>query len=246
MRLRHIHFETISSTNTWAKKHCFPNTDELIVVTADHQTHGRGRFDRTWVSPPNVNIYATYCLALPQTSPFLANIPQILALSAITTLEDLDINTGLKWPNDILLNEKKIAGILCEAVHNTIAINLYVGIGININMSSQDLNTIDRPATSLLAETNTLWDITSIITSLNTNFCNNISLFLASGFPHFLPQLQKKILHIGLPITITNGSQTHHGTLHTLNNDGSITLLSPHNTTSQHNAGEYVRGTLSP
>src|SRR6187399_2287969 len=102
------HFETIDSTNTWAKQNALHlSLDKMTFLTADEQTAGRGRFNRRWISGKGENVLATFCFALEKHRTDIGNLPQILALSALQVLEKHNLNSQLKWPNDILLNEKK-------------------------------------------------------------------------------------------------------------------------------------------
>jgi len=91
------------------------------VIVADEQRRGRGRFGRTWISPRG-GLYATYILE-PQTVPSIRS-----ALAVVRALTELGLETRLKWPNDVLINGRKIAGILVEAVGDV----LLVGIGANL------------------------------------------------------------------------------------------------------------------
>jgi BirA family biotin operon repressor/biotin-[acetyl-CoA-carboxylase] ligase len=113
MDIKHIHFETIDSTNTWAKTHTENlSPDKLTVISADHQLGGRGRFNRSWISPPHKNLISTFCFF--SEFPDIRNIPQILALSALELLEEHGLKAALKWPNDINAGPKKMGGILAE------------------------------------------------------------------------------------------------------------------------------------
>lgn len=111
-------FETLESTNMTAHS-CPPGT----VVMAETQTAGRGRYGRTWQSPKG-NLYMS--LVLPDMG---KNTPYIAFLTAVAVADSLpDFNVSLKWPNDVLLDGKKLAGILVEKVGDKVI----VGIGMNI------------------------------------------------------------------------------------------------------------------
>jgi BirA family biotin operon repressor/biotin-[acetyl-CoA-carboxylase] ligase len=111
-------FETLESTNMTARS-CPPGT----VVMAETQTAGRGRYGRTWQSPKG-NLYMS--LVLPDMG---KNTPYIAFLTAVAVADSLpDFNVSLKWPNDVLLDGKKLAGILVEKVGDKVI----VGIGVNI------------------------------------------------------------------------------------------------------------------
>src|SRR4029077_7189564 len=100
----------------------------------------------------NLNIYATFCFWFDLQRTDIGHIPQLLALSAAQTLEEQGFLPTIKWPNDLLLRDKKVAGILCETILEQGLRGIVCGIGLNVNMPLHILNQIDRPATSLLFE----------------------------------------------------------------------------------------------
>jgi BirA family biotin operon repressor/biotin-[acetyl-CoA-carboxylase] ligase len=128
---------------------------EGIVVIADSQTSGRGRLGRNWISPPGINLYFTILL----NPPFPPKDASIMTLAAaVAVVSAIRIDTGLqaaiKWPNDIYLNGKKTGGILTEMkIANSHVRFLAVGIGVNVNMPPDMLDSNIRPfSTSLIAE----------------------------------------------------------------------------------------------
>lgn len=142
--------DTVDSTNTWAKKHA---SLAPFCVVSRAQTAGRGQYGRTWHSPPCVNLYLTW--AEPCRFPLSSYIyPTALALCSLLCKHK--ICARIKWPNDIYVEEKKIAGILIENAHNTAVI----GVGLNVNM--RDLSHIDKPTTSMLLLLNKTYELKSI------------------------------------------------------------------------------------
>jgi BirA family biotin operon repressor/biotin-[acetyl-CoA-carboxylase] ligase len=130
------HLSAIDSTNAFLRRHMqeFPDG---TAVTADTQTHGRGRLHREWFSPPGVNVYLSVLLK-PAVSPLLA--PQLSLVAAAAALRALHAEgcaeAGVKWPNDILWRGRKLAGILCEMDAEADLIHaVVVGIGVNVNLT---------------------------------------------------------------------------------------------------------------
>lgn len=121
-----IRFDTISSTNLYLKEN-YNDFDNLTCVTALHQTNGRGRLGRTWVDDNDLlfSILVKNNLNNPSDYSFL------IASSIITVLKSL--NPLVKWPNDIIINDRKIAGILLEAVTIEKIDCVIIGVGINTN-----------------------------------------------------------------------------------------------------------------
>jgi len=149
-----IFLPTIDSTNLYCMREMAQLADGTMVV-ADEQTEGRGRMGRKWYSPKG-NLYASLVLK----PPLLENksiwlTPQIAALAAFEVLSEFGCKgVWIKWPNDLYVNGRKIAGILSEGYfQGEKIIGLVVGIGVNLNMREIDLQHVDKPATSLLIET---------------------------------------------------------------------------------------------
>jgi BirA family biotin operon repressor/biotin-[acetyl-CoA-carboxylase] ligase len=149
MKIQYIQLDTIDSTNNWVKAH-LSELSSLTCVTAVEQTAGRGRFKREWVSPRGQNIYATLFLTVPLGTGYLCNLGQLMAFACAKTLRGIGFSAEIKWPNDVLIQGKKIAGVLTETVTQKEAIGVVIGIGMNINMPEEALQAIDQPATSLL------------------------------------------------------------------------------------------------
>lgn len=229
MERNRIHFETIDSTNTWAKRHASElPVDKLTLITASEQTAGRGRFKRRWESPAHLNVYATFCFFVDQGYPHIGNIPQVLAMSAADVLQRLDFHPLLKWPNDILLSKKKVGGILCETVTQANKICVVAGIGINVNMPLETLKMIDRPATSLAVESGHQHDIDRVIELLQSRFSENLPMLLQNGFTPFLSKYCNSLIHAtGDKIRFDDNRMIWDGTFHTIHTDGSLNLLLP-------------------
>lgn len=225
MQVIRQHFEIINSTNTWAKQYATDFArNAMTLVTADEQTAGRGRYNRHWVSPPYQNVYASFCFFEEKLTPAIGNIPQVLALSAVAALETLSFQLKLKWPNDILLNGKKLGGILCETTQCHDAICVIIGIGININMPLQDLQKISLPATSLFAETGKQFDVQQVISTLQDTFVQKLQLFKKEGFKPFLAEYRNFIAYSGQSISFHDNRQVWKGCLYSIQDDGSMNL----------------------
>lgn len=146
-----IHFDTIDSTNDYAKK-IANEEEEGTVVISEEQTKGKGRIGRTWDSKKSEGIWMSIILKpniIPHKAPFLT---LIAGASIIKSLNNLGINASIKWPNDIIINNKKICGILTELSSEIERINhIVLGIGINVKTMefSQEICNI---ATSLYKE----------------------------------------------------------------------------------------------
>ncbi len=149
---RIISLEEADSTNLQASRLGDEGADDGLVVIADRQSSGKGRMGRQWESPGGVNLYASILLR-PPVLPFEA--PKLTFLSAVAVCRAIKNCTALqptvKWPNDILLNEAKVAGLLNEMSSETDQVHYVVlGIGVNLNMRAEQFpDDLRYPATSL-------------------------------------------------------------------------------------------------
>ena len=118
------------------------------MVLADAQTSGRGRFDRAWMALPGKGLTFSLVLKNPGWIPLGSNLGQIAAVAVMALLERFHIPAQLKWPNDVMVNGRKIAGILVERAEH----GFVVGIGLNVNVTATDFAKagLDRPATSMM------------------------------------------------------------------------------------------------
>jgi BirA family biotin operon repressor/biotin-[acetyl-CoA-carboxylase] ligase len=129
------YFSEIDSTNAYARRFAEQGAGEGTVIVAEAQIRGRGRLNRSWISPPFVNLYFSVILR-PQLPPVHA--PQLTLMAAValtdTIAEFIPTSPIIKWPNDILVEGKKLAGILTESSCNSERIEFVIlGIGVNLN-----------------------------------------------------------------------------------------------------------------
>lgn len=246
MNIYRLHFKTIHSTNTWAKEHASElPIDKLTFITAEEQTAGRGRFSRKWISPPNRNIYATFCCFIDKKRQDLGNLAQILAISAIQALSEMELNgIKIKWPNDLILNDKKLGGILCETIHENDQLLVIMGIGINVNMEQEILDQIDQPATSLKTHFKKEFNLDEILEKLSGKTKYNLNVFLNSdqGFKEFYETFLSLLnFKPNQKIKIKDGSKFIEGNFHSINEDGTISLNCKFtDNLIQVNAGELI------
>jgi BirA family transcriptional regulator, biotin operon repressor / biotin---[acetyl-CoA-carboxylase] ligase len=241
MEIFRRHFTTIDSTNTWSKLNVqLFDPKKLSVITADEQSAGRGRFKRKWESPSQ-NVFATFCFFLEMRRSDIGNIPQVLAISAFEALEELHFHPQLKWPNDILLSEKKVGGILCETTMVTNGLWVIVGIGINVNMPLDLLSKIDRPATSLFVEKGVPVEEELVTLKLIKHFNINLEKFLQKGFDPFLPTYRQKLGNLkGKKIRFHDNQVIWEGVFHSIKDDGSLNLILDSGVIKNFIAGEIM------
>ena len=176
-----IYYDTIDSTNTAAYNLAKQGAKEGTVVVAEKQTKGRGRLSREWVSPKQKGIYFSVILR-PEITPFQA--PKMTLMAAVSVALAIRETTGaqalIKWPNDILLNGKKIAGILTEMEAEPDSIKfLILGIGINANTKSSEL---PKGASSIHSETDKKVSRIELLRNTLKRLEEHYSLFKREGF----------------------------------------------------------------
>lgn len=195
MDIIYRHFETLGSTNDWGKMHLhtFPR-NKMTLIYANSQLSGRGRYGRNWISPKEENIYASFCFFIDENQQNPLSLTHVLAISVSECLQAYSIDCQIKWPNDILVSGKKIAGILCETLHLTPFFGVVIGIGLNVNMTEESLDTVGQPATSILQETKIKYLPEKLLKEIATRFSDDLAIFLKRGFePFFFAFRQRSV-----------------------------------------------------
>ena len=156
------YFDELESTNEYAKELAELGESEGTLIIADHQKTGRGRLDRKWCSPRSVNLYLSIILR-PEIDVKDVNILTLISsISTVDTISDYGIKSYIKWPNDVVVNGRKISGVLTELNSRKELIEfVVVGIGININLTQEDMKqfgNLSDIATSMFIERGILID----------------------------------------------------------------------------------------
>lgn len=175
--------QSLESTNNLAKQIAKEHKGEGAVVISEEQTQGRGRLGRSWTSPRKKGVWMSIVLK-PKIEPTEASkLTQITAASVYRALSEMGVETSIKWPNDIILNDKKLCGILTEMSSEMIQINyMVVGIGINVNLSLEDIPVdIREKATSLKIEYGKDFNRKELVARILNNFEYFYDLFTCRG-----------------------------------------------------------------
>ncbi len=154
-RRDYFYYASVDSTNKQARILASEGYPEGTIVVADMQTEGRGRRGRNWYSPAGQGMYMSLILRPQMPLKEISRISLMIAVALAETLqEELDLPARIKWPNDILINNKKIAGILSEVITDMDRIEyIVVGIGLNINNPENNFpDDFRTDPTSVLAE----------------------------------------------------------------------------------------------
>jgi BirA family biotin operon repressor/biotin-[acetyl-CoA-carboxylase] ligase len=194
---RKIHHKEIDSTHKYALRELTNLKDKFFVITADFQTAGVGRRGTTWNAGRKSSILATFVFPVSEKCP-VHNLAQLLALSNLHVLETFSFHPLFKWPNDILLSDKKVSGVMGE-MREGMAI---ISTGININTDRVTLSSIDQPTTSLFLESGHLFDLEKVEEKIILNFSSYLSHFFKEGFTPFLSTFASHLAFKGRQVSI--------------------------------------------
>jgi len=221
-----ITLEKVDSTNIYAKNN-LDVLDDRTIVHALNQTLGRGRFDRKWVDLGEGNLFLTFVLKPSNTfNEVYSNLTQYLSVILCELLEEYGLQTQIKWPNDVLINGKKIAGILSETVmHGSTFKGLVLGIGVNLNAKPDDINAIpDKIATSLNIELNKNIDMYEFIQRLSDKFFANYDEFLAHGFEFIKKNYISRVSFLETEISVQVLNEVKSGLAKSISDSGELIL----------------------
>jgi BirA family biotin operon repressor/biotin-[acetyl-CoA-carboxylase] ligase len=219
--------EQTDSTNLQAKMMADQKAAEGTLIVADTQTLGRGRRGRTWHSPPGRNIYASLILR-PRLAPSQA--PQITLMAAVALARTLQrsaaLDAKIKWPNDIMVGGKKIAGILTELSTDMESVAyVVVGFGINVNIREAEMPEEIRPiATSIYLEQGIEISRTRLLCNLMENIETAYDLLNDKGFGPVMAQWRDMTDIIGQRVYVDVLGRRLFGTVAAVDDDGVLVL----------------------
>ncbi|HKR80986.1 MAG TPA: biotin--[acetyl-CoA-carboxylase] ligase [Nitrospira sp.] len=228
----HVH-ERLDSTNREAMAMAQAGAGHGTLVLADGQTAGKGRMARTWFSPPGLNIYASVIIRVPmepsRMAVWLSWLPLMAALGVAEAIETVaDARVAVKWPNDLLIGERKLAGILCESGTSPgVGAFQVIGMGINVNGMRTDFpEELQESATSIRQETGGLIDRNRLVAQLLTGLESRMKELLSAGREPLARAYRRRCATIGRTVKalLADGNECI-GTAEAIAEDGSLTLV---------------------
>ena len=228
----HVH-ERLDSTNREAMAMAQAGAGHGTLVLADGQTAGKGRMARTWFSPPGLNIYASVIIRVPmepsRMAVWLSWLPLMAALGVAEAIETVaDARVAVKWPNDLLIGERKLAGILCESGTSPgVGAFQVIGMGINVNGGRTDFpEELQESATSIRQETGGLIDRNRLVAQLLTGLESRMKELLSAGREPLARAYRRRCATIGRTVKalLADGNECI-GTAEAIAEDGSLTLV---------------------
>ncbi|MDP3935397.1 MAG: biotin--[acetyl-CoA-carboxylase] ligase [Alphaproteobacteria bacterium] len=218
--MKKIIHDSIESTQTDARLG-IASTDRPFVVMANMQTNGYGKFERAWESFIG-NFSATFAIDLSIQHYDFGKIPMLICIKLCELLSKLSryqAEFQVKWPNDILLNKKKIGGILIEKVDCT----FLVGIGLNLKHSPQD-GKVSYAATNVLSEIGVQIDTITILDELSEYFIQFAEVLKESDAVELRQKYMTLLEGLGQMRKVVTRHETFFGQLQDINNDGALIL----------------------
>lgn len=219
--------EQIGSTNDHLK--VVPHKNELVICIAEMQIKGKGRFCRSWYSPFGQNIYLSLRYSFDKNIIELTGLSLVCGLAVCYTIEKiccLSLPIFIKWPNDIICENKKLAGILIEIQSETHGFCLaIIGVGLNVNMQSDVKKKIDQDWTSLINVTKTYQDRNVLCTELIKNLISYLEDFEKHGLIFFRNLWKEKDYLFNKSLHLMKSNQKEfHGIGAGINEQGNLIL----------------------
>jgi BirA family transcriptional regulator, biotin operon repressor / biotin---[acetyl-CoA-carboxylase] ligase len=233
---------SIDSTNQGARDQALKGAGEGLVVLADRQSAGKGRRGRTWESPSGVNVYLSVILRPALPPPRAPQIPLFAGVAVARALNGIsELPARLKWPNDVLIHGRKVAGILAELEIQGGEIQFIIlGVGVNVNWGKEEIpSPLGETATSLMAEGEREIPRELVAAAILEELEKEYLCFLEEGFSPRLREEWNRLSWVNSKwATIEMPERRLEGKVLGLDTDGALLLLDKEEKTHRLIAGE--------
>lgn len=223
---RNVYYLTsVSSTNTEAKRLANDGCPEGQIVVAEEQIGGRGRLSRGWFSPFGKGIWFSLVLRPPFSPQEAPKCTMLAAVAVNRALKQVaGVNCGIKWPNDILCDDRKLVGILTEMTAEMDAINyIVIGIGINVNIEAEEFPPeLQSIATSLAVAAGRPFSRLSLLTAILEEFEKLYHLTVEKGFAPVLEQWRDESVTLGRVVDVIGMGRNFSGVAVDIDADGAL------------------------
>lgn len=214
-------FDELNSTNDYLLEYAQTHTENAVCL-AERQTAGRGRFERRWISPPGANLYFSLLWHFPKTLSFLGlnlvvGCAIVEAISSVLSMEGLQ----LKWPNDVLWQAKKLAGVLIEIVNGKTTV---IGIGINIHMPAAAAEDIQKPWSDLRMATGQVISRSVLTSALLNHLVTHLQRFATEGAGYLVDDWYRYDILRGLSVRVQLPDEVVCGIAQGVNAQGQLIL----------------------
>ena len=234
-------FQETTSTNDVMEKLARGQAKEGAVVFAESQTRGRGRLGRSWVSPAGKGLWFSVLL---RPTLRLECVTQLIiaAATALTRAihNQTELRPQIKWPNDILLSGKKVAGVLTELCAEPDAItHVILGLGVNVNLAADDFPAdLGRLATSLRLECGRVLDRAALAAAMLTELDKDYARLNHGGFEELADEWESQCATLGREVTIQMGGRKVRGRAESLDSGGALLVRTDHGRLERITAGD--------
>lgn len=224
-------FEETTSTNDVIEKLARDGVKEGVVVFAESQTKGRGRLGRKWISPPHKGLWFSVLLR-PDLRPQATTQLTVAAVTALARAiqGQTRLTPDIKWPNDILINGKKVAGILTELTAELDHVkHVILGIGIDVNLTAADLPAdLRKIATSLKIEAGQSVSRPDLAAAMLRELDRDYARACGGQFEQVADEWEERCTTIGHDVTIRMGDRAITGRAESLDDDGALLVRTQH------------------
>lgn len=231
------HYDVVESTNETAKEMLEGDLEEGLVIWADRQASGRGRQGRAWASPQG-GLYASTILRPKEAHAWVLGL--LMGMPVVKALRHFGVFAGLKYPNDAVYQDRKIAGILSEGVYRRDTYHVVVGIGVNTNVDLDKLPPdVQASATTLKREVNLFVANDEFLDYLLNQMDDVYSRYRNTRLEFLLKDYRGQCTTIGKRVTATTSKGTITGRAYDIASNGALVIVDDQNV--KH---EFVEGSL--
>jgi len=225
-----LHFPRIDSTNLEARRRCEgrggPPLPHGACLVAEHQSAGRGRLDRRWLAPPRTCLLFSLVLRPPLALERVFALTNLAAVAVCLAVEEAGgLKPAIKWPNDVFLQGRKLAGILTEFASRAERLEYaVVGVGLNVNLTPSQLRRLPAPAISLKAATGRAWDRAVLLARILRHASDLYRKATARGWRELARHYRHRSLIWGRRVVVRDGEQVRQGRVQAVEPDGTLRL----------------------
>lgn len=237
-----IHLGVVNSTMDEVAQRAATGAGEGLVVVADVQTAGRGRGGRVWLAPPGSSLLMSVLLRPTVAPERLSSLSLVAGVAVAEAIEQRGISSKLKWPNDVWLDGRKVAGILVTSRVGPDGIAAILGIGINVNVEAADL---PPGATSLSAAVGATVPRDDLLQTVLSRLNATYQAFTSTAGRPDLSGWTRRAALIGEQVQVVDGAEHHSGEMLGIDRDGALMLRGIDGIPIRIIAGELTRGPRS-
>ncbi|MBI5523795.1 MAG: biotin--[acetyl-CoA-carboxylase] ligase [Desulfarculus sp.] len=220
------YFSEIDSTNLEARRRAEQGAPHGACLVAEYQSAGRGRLDRRWSAPAGSCLLFSLLLRPDMALAEVFGLTNLMAVALCRAIEDqCGLEPAIKWPNDVFLEGRKLAGILSEFTCRAERLDhVVVGVGLNVNLTPQDLAHLPAPAASLLAASGQTWDRAPLLAAIMREASDLYGQLLAGGRQRLTAEYNQRSWLQDRMVEVRQGDQVLSGWARGVAEDGALVL----------------------